>query len=153
MNFPACHFLQGSIYDLPYAKLENYFDVVISVEVIEHLFYPRELLKAAKRCLKPNGQLILTTPYHGYWKNLVLSLSGKMDAHFHVLWDGGHIKFFSVKTLRSLLKAEGYTDINFQFAGRYPFFCDLVYVNPSGSVSQDLDFSRRYICILLARRS
>lgn len=120
-NFPDCHFIQASIYDLPYTDIQNSFDVVISVEVIEHLFYPKELVKAAQKCLKPNGQLILTTPYHGYLKNLALAASGKMDKHFHVLWDGGHIKFFSVKTLTNLLKTEDYTDINFKFAGRLPY--------------------------------
>jgi 2-polyprenyl-3-methyl-5-hydroxy-6-metoxy-1,4-benzoquinol methylase len=121
-NFSNCHFVQGSIYSLPETLLQNSFDIIISVEVIEHLFYPRELLRNARKCLKPNGRLILTTPYHGYLKNLLLSLSGKMDQHFTVLWDGGHIKFFSVSTLISLLEAEGYTDINFKFAGRLPYF-------------------------------
>ena len=120
-SFPNCHFIHSSIYDLPYSQLRNSFDVVISVEVIEHLLYPKELVRAAAECLKPNGQLILTTPYHGYLKNLVLAVSGKMDDHFTVLWDGGHIKFFSVKTLSSLLDSEGYTDMNFKFAGRFPY--------------------------------
>ncbi|HEY9833805.1 MAG TPA: class I SAM-dependent methyltransferase [Stenomitos sp.] len=120
-TFPDCHFIQASIYDLPYTDLQNSFDVVIAVEVIEHLFYPKELAKAARKCLKPNGRLILTTPYHGYLKNLVLALSGTMDNHFTVLWDGGHIKFFSVKTLSTLLEEEAYTDIHFKFAGRFPY--------------------------------
>ena len=89
--------------------------------MIEHLLYPKELVKAAKKCLKRGGVLILTTPYHGYWKNLVLALTGKMDNHFHVLWDGGHIKFFSVTTLTELLTTERFSDIRFKFAGRYPY--------------------------------
>ena len=120
-NYPNCKFIQGSIYNLLFSELENQFDVVVSAEVIEHLFYPRELAKAAKKCLKPNGQLIITTPYHGYLKNLVLAASGKMDQHFTVLWDGGHIKFFSVKTLTELLIAEGFTNIQFKFTGRLPY--------------------------------
>ncbi len=120
-SFPNCNFIQASIYDLPYAELHNSFDVVISVEVIEHLFYPRELARAAQKCLKPKGRLILTTPYHGYLKNMALATSGKMDKHFHALWDGGHIKFFSVKTLTNLLEGENYTDIHFKFAGRLPY--------------------------------
>jgi len=121
LNFPDCQFIQGSIYDPPKAELLNAFDVVISVEVIEHLFYPKELVRLARKLLKPGGQLILTTPYHGYLKNLILALSGKMDNHFSVLWDGGHIKFFSVHTLSKLLEAEGYTNIHFKFAGRLPY--------------------------------
>jgi 2-polyprenyl-3-methyl-5-hydroxy-6-metoxy-1,4-benzoquinol methylase len=120
-SFPDCHFIQASIYELPYAELENSFDIVLSTEVIEHLLYPRELVRAAKKCLKPNGRLILTTPYHGYLKNLVLALSGKMDTHFNSLWDGGHVKFFSVSTLAQLLETENYRNIKFKFSGRTPF--------------------------------
>ncbi len=120
-SFPDCHFIQGSIYDLPPAELTHSFDAVISVEVIEHLLYPRELLKAAKSFLNPGGRFIITTPYHGYLKNLALALTGKMDCHYTVLWDGGHVKFFSVKTLTTLLEQEGYRDIHFNFAGGVPY--------------------------------
>ena len=44
-----------------------------------------------------------------------------MDSHFTTLWDGGHIKFFSVKTLSSLLESEGFTNLQFDFAGRLPY--------------------------------
>jgi 2-polyprenyl-3-methyl-5-hydroxy-6-metoxy-1,4-benzoquinol methylase len=121
-NFPDCHFIQGSIYDRPDRELENAFDLVISTEVIEHLYYPRELVKYARKCLKPNGRLIVTTPYHGYWKNLILAASGKMDSHLTTLWDGGHIKFFSVSTLTTLLQSEEFIDLQFSFAGRLPYF-------------------------------
>jgi 2-polyprenyl-3-methyl-5-hydroxy-6-metoxy-1,4-benzoquinol methylase len=120
-QYPDCKFIEASIYDLPYSQLEPEFDVVISVEVIEHLFDPKQLIRSAKQCLKPGGTIILTTPYHGYWKNLALALSGKMDSHHTVLWDVGHIKFFSVPTLTKLLETEGCTDIQFKFAGRFPY--------------------------------
>jgi hypothetical protein len=35
--------------------------------------------------------------------------------------DGGHIKFFSVPTMKDLLKSENYTNIKFKFAGRFPY--------------------------------
>lgn len=121
LSFSDCHFIKASIYNLPYAELGNSFDIVISSEVIEHLLYPRELVRAAKKCLKPNGRLIITTPYHGYLKNIVLALSGKMDQHFTALWDGGHVKFFSVPTMTALLELECFTGISFKFAGRFPY--------------------------------
>lgn len=120
-SFPNCQFIQKSIYDLPENDFKNSFDIVIGIEVIEHLIYPRELLKAAKQYLKPTGQLILTTPYHGYIKNLALALTGKCDQHFNPLWDGGHVKFFSVSTLTTLLESEDFTHIKYQFAGRIPY--------------------------------
>ncbi len=120
-TFPDCHFIQGTIYNLPYAEIGEKFDIVIAAEVIEHLFYPKELIRNGKECLKPNGRLIITTPYHGYLKNLILAISGKMDKHFTTLWDGDHIKFFSVATMTALLETEDYTNIKFKFAGRFPY--------------------------------
>ena len=120
-NYPNCQFINGSIYNLELPELEHSFDLVISAEVVEHLFFPRELPRIAKKLLKPGGHLILTTPYHGYFKNIALSLSGKIDAHFTALWDGGHIKFFSVKTLTQLVTSEGFTNPQFKFAGRIPY--------------------------------
>jgi 2-polyprenyl-6-hydroxyphenyl methylase/3-demethylubiquinone-9 3-methyltransferase len=56
----------------------------------------------------------------GYLKNLALAVSGKMDAHFTALWDHGHIKFWSMKTLRLLLEEVGFTNIRFHRVGRIP---------------------------------
>ena len=102
------------------ASVGSNFDLVISSDVIEHLYRPASLLEAASSLLKPSGGLILGTPYHGYVKNLALALTGKMDAHFSVLHDGGHIKFFSVNTLSELITSSGFTDLRFRFYGRAP---------------------------------
>lgn len=102
------------------AELRN-FDLVVSSDVIEHLYRPADLLEAANQLLKSEGQLVIGTPYHGYLKNLALSLTGKMDLHFRVLDDGGHIKFFSVKTLSALLHKHGFRDLKFSFYGRAPW--------------------------------
>ena len=96
------------------------FDLVVSSDVIEHMYRPSDLLEAARAVLKPGGQILLGTPYHGYLKNLVLAATGKMDAHFSALHDGGHIKFFSVNTLSQLMKGHGFEDLSFTFYGRAP---------------------------------
>jgi 2-polyprenyl-3-methyl-5-hydroxy-6-metoxy-1,4-benzoquinol methylase len=134
-SFPNCHFIQGSIYNIPYTELGNKFDVIIACEVIEHLFYPKELARNVKPCLNPNGLLIITTPYNGYLKNLIIAATGKMDQHLTTLWDGGHIKFFSVATMTTLLKSENYRNIKFKFAGRFPYLwksmlCSSIYSYP-----------------------
>lgn len=96
----------------------NQFDAVVSVEVIEHLLLPRMLMKNAMQALKPGGLLILTTPYHGYWKNLALALTNGFDAHWHPLRDYGHIKFFSRQTLTQLFEEYSLEQIRFQTVGR-----------------------------------
>ena len=70
---------------LPAALAGRRFDVVISTEVIEHLYDPRSFIDFARRHLAGDGEFILSTPYHGYLKNLVMALTGKLDDHFNVL--------------------------------------------------------------------
>jgi len=96
------------------------FDLVISTEVVEHLYSPREWARGCYRALKPGGIFICTTPYHGYWKNLLLSLLGKWDTHANPLWDGGHIKLWSKRTLSQLLAETGFENLEFRGAGRAP---------------------------------
>lgn len=119
-SYPALEWASLSAYDDLRGRLGRDFDVVISMEAIEHLYDPRLFLKQAHRALKPGGLLVLSTPYHGYLKNLVLALSGRLDAHFTALWDGGHIKFFSWQTLGRALDEAGFVDLRFRGAGRLP---------------------------------
>jgi TrmH family RNA methyltransferase len=97
------------------------FDLVVSTEVVEHLYAPREWATAAHGALRPGGTFLCSTPYHGYLKNLVLALTGKLDAHFTALWDGGHIKFWSRRTLTALLQEAGFQTLAFRGAGRFPW--------------------------------
>jgi 2-polyprenyl-3-methyl-5-hydroxy-6-metoxy-1,4-benzoquinol methylase len=121
-NYPKAKFIQSLIDDNLCNNLDlGEFDLVVSSDVIEHLYCPSDLLEAARGLLKPNGQLLIGTPYHGYVKNLVLSVTGKMDSHFCVLDNGGHIKFFSVKTLSELLTNHGFVDLKFSYYGRAPW--------------------------------
>jgi 2-polyprenyl-6-hydroxyphenyl methylase/3-demethylubiquinone-9 3-methyltransferase len=97
------------------------FDVVVSTEVVEHCYAPRLWAAAAYTALRPGGLLIASTPYHGYLKNLGLAASGKLDGHFTALWDGGHIKFWSRRTLSALLQEAGFEVVAFRGAGRLPW--------------------------------
>ena len=97
------------------------FDLVVSSDVVEHLYRPSDLFEAAGMLLKTNGRLVITTPYHGYLKNLALAISGRMDRHFSALHDGGHIKFFSVATLSALMSSHAFVDLTFSYYGRAPW--------------------------------
>ncbi len=96
------------------------FDAIVSTEVVEHLYSPWQLPQAAGMFLKQGGWLVVTTPYHGYVKNLVLSLSNRWDSHHTPLWEGGHIKFWSRATLTELLERGGFQVTGFSGAGRIP---------------------------------
>jgi 2-polyprenyl-3-methyl-5-hydroxy-6-metoxy-1,4-benzoquinol methylase len=109
--------------ELPEELKNIKFDTIVSTEVIEHLYSPRNYFEFCKKILQNSGggELIASTPYHGYLKNVALSVSGKMDKHFTVLWDGGHIKFWSKQSLSKVLKEKGFSDIRFTGCGRLPY--------------------------------
>ena len=120
-KWPECEFHVGSAYDDVYG-LYGAFDVVTSLQVVEHVYAPRDYAKAVYRALRPGGIALISTPFHGYWKNLLLAVSGKLDQHFAPLWDHGHIKFWSEASLQKLLTETGFQNISFEYAGRrYPF--------------------------------
>ncbi len=56
----AIQWIQGSADHLPLE--EESMDCVILAEILEHCAYPEEILKAARRVLKPAGRCIITTP-------------------------------------------------------------------------------------------
>lgn len=118
---PELVFHQLGVDDDPSVVGNESFDVAIATEVIEHLARPRSLPRFTKQLLRPGGHLIVSTPYHGYLKNLVLALTNKWDAHLNPFWDGGHIKFWSRKTLSQLLNEAGFRVVRFIGAGRLPF--------------------------------
>jgi 2-polyprenyl-6-hydroxyphenyl methylase/3-demethylubiquinone-9 3-methyltransferase len=120
-SLPQAKFRQLGVDDDPAILGERDFDVVVSTEVVEHLTMPRHLPQFAKQVLRPGGLLIVSTPYHGYLKNLVLSLTNKWDDHLSPFWDGGHIKLWSRKTLSKLLEDEGFRVTKFIGAGRFPW--------------------------------
>lgn len=88
---------------------ENKFDIVISLECLEHVRNWREMISNLKRVLKPGGTLYLTTrsknfPYHGYpydyWRYEIDDMKlmfSDLDIDVLVkdhspLWDGVFIK-------------------------------------------------------------
>jgi 2-polyprenyl-3-methyl-5-hydroxy-6-metoxy-1,4-benzoquinol methylase len=118
-NYPSLQLEQGSGYDdlaMRYGK----FPLVLSLEVVEHVYAPRDYAKTLYSLVENGGHAVISTPYHGYLKNLVMALLGKMDKHFTALWDNGHIKFWSINTLRVLLSEQGFEEIAFYRVGRVP---------------------------------
>ena len=122
-TYPDIKFSLGNAESMPeeLTSKTGQFDVVLSTEVIEHVYNPRGLLKTCRSLLKPKGKLVLTTPYHGYLKNLLMAGTGKLDRHFTALRDHGHIKFWSHKTMRAVLTECHFTNIKFSGAGRVPW--------------------------------
>ncbi len=113
---------------LPEPLKDICFTTIISTEVIEHLYNPESYVKMISAILRENttkkgekGVFIVSTPYHGYLKNLMLAVCNKMDYHYSALWVGGHIKFWSKKTIYTLLNNAGFREFQFKGVGRFPY--------------------------------
>jgi 2-polyprenyl-3-methyl-5-hydroxy-6-metoxy-1,4-benzoquinol methylase len=107
--------------DLPIKFPKKDYNAVLSSEVIEHLYDPNMYLANINHWLKKDGYLIITTPYHGYLKNLIIALLGKWDSHHTTDWEGGHIRFFSKKSLCAMLSENGFEPLKFYGVGRIPY--------------------------------
>lgn len=110
--------LHGGSTDEDLAARFGHFPIVLSLEVIEHVYSPKLFAQRTYDLLEPGGIAIVSTPYHGYLKNLALAVTGKMDNHFTALWEGGHIKFFSRATMAQLFENAGMREIEFHRVGR-----------------------------------
>ena len=97
------------------------FDAIYSTEVIEHVVLARRFAQNCFRLLKPGGIVVLSTPYHGWLKNVTIALSDGSDAHFGPQTDWGHIKFWSARTLGGLLWDAGFDQVEYQGAGRVSY--------------------------------
>jgi 2-polyprenyl-3-methyl-5-hydroxy-6-metoxy-1,4-benzoquinol methylase len=94
-NNPGVKFLKGDIFDL---KMKEKFDLVIMLEVLEHLSYPNKALKVASSLSK---KILISVPWEPWfsWLYLLVGLNlkrlGKHPEHEH---------FFKPKSLRTLLE-------------------------------------------------
>ena len=105
------------------------FQFVTSIEVIEHVYDPFHFIKGLYNITEENGYVLISTPYHGYFKNLLISLLNLNDRHYTVWWPHGHIKFFSIKTLTDLINRYDFKIESINFSGRfYPFSHSMIFL-------------------------
>lgn len=98
---------------------DDKFSAVWCTEVIEHILDVHIFLSEIRRVLKPGGILILTTPYHGFLKNLLIVLL-KFDRHFNPEYS--HIRYFDKKGLSRCLNRAGLSPCNWSGIGRFYLF-------------------------------
>ncbi len=87
------------------------FDCVTCLDVIEHLFDPRPLLRELRRVLRPNGILILQTPNVRHYLQLyriAVKGHGPQTSGDPEGVDGGHVHYFTAKDVAILIREAGF---------------------------------------------
>ena len=124
-RFSDLRFSVGSLEQgLPFS--DSVFDAVWSTEVLEHLFDVHAGLAEMNRVLRPGGLLLLTTPYHGRFKNLLIAL-GDFEKHYNPYIS--HIRFFTKRSLTKCLDRAGFSLVSCKGIGRqWPVFMSMFLV-------------------------
>jgi SAM-dependent methyltransferase len=83
------------------------FDAAAMFDVIEHLFDPRAVLTAIARALVPGGLMVISTPNYDSASRHLLGVD------WAVLRPLEHVYYFTEVSLRRLLEATGFSDVQF----------------------------------------
>lgn len=87
-----------------FPSTDDYFDVVLSFHVIEHLANPDNYLKEIRRVLKPGGHFFLVTPD---WRK-----------QFRTFWrDPTHVHPYDKESLGRIFKSYEFTDFQIKSFG------------------------------------
>ena len=91
----------------PHNLKENYYDVVIAIEVLEHWTNIHAEFKRVWKCLNRDGVLIGTTGFSDRWK-------GKLSEWWYIdredCRSAGHVSLYSTRTLFILAQIHSFKD-------------------------------------------
>lgn len=87
------------------------FDAIWCSDALAQLIQPVFALHEFHRVLKPGGRLLITVPYHGFFKNLLIALSG-WDRHFSP--DQPYLRFYTEQMLTDLIRKTGFREIQIE---------------------------------------
>ncbi len=115
-SFPHGRFAVASLQtSLPFSRHRR-FGAIWCTEVLEHLLDVHITLVEFNRLLDPGGALILTVPYHGFVKNVLIALTS-FETHYSPYLS--HIRFFTRASLERCLWTAGFEPVFWKGIGRY----------------------------------
>lgn len=86
----------------------NFFDVIIFADVLEHLTDPVKVLKQTKKHLKPDGYIIASIPNIANWQIRFDLLFGRFNYDSYGILDRSHLKFYTLSSAKKLFEESGY---------------------------------------------
>lgn len=99
-------------FDENFVDFHGEFDVITFGDVLEHIADPGKMLSIAKRCLSPGGVIILSVPNVAHWTLRVRLLIGRFDYTETGIMDATYLRWFTQKTLVTLLANQGFEVFN-----------------------------------------
>ena len=93
--------------DDQWSQLTSKYDTILFGDTLEHLRNPAGVLVKACRLLKPAGQVLISIPNVAHWTVRWNLLLGRFDYQSSGLLDDTHLRFFTRRTLRSMIESSG----------------------------------------------
>jgi methionine biosynthesis protein MetW len=93
---------------LPFA--DGFFDAITCLDLVEHVFEPRVLLREMARVLAPGGSVYIAFPNIRYIiriKELIAGRFPKTSGDVEYSYDGGHLHYYTPEDMRRLLEEQG----------------------------------------------
>jgi 2-polyprenyl-3-methyl-5-hydroxy-6-metoxy-1,4-benzoquinol methylase len=104
----AEHIIVGDLNDPEiFAGLSPDFDTVLAGDVLEHLLRPDQVLRGAAQLLRPGGQVVVSVPNVGHVDVRLSLMQGAWDYRPWGLMDDTHIRFFTLKNIKALVREAG----------------------------------------------
>ena len=96
--------------ELPFE--DGHFDCILYGDVLEHLVDPWGLLKRHRRLLSDKGVVICSIPNVQHYRIIKkLAAKGRWDYTEDGIMDRGHLRFFTWRSIVSMLKEAGFTPL------------------------------------------
>ena len=100
--------IAGNIETIPDDSLPDELDLILCLDVLEHLIDPWSVVRRLAAKLKPGGALIACIPNIRHLGTLApLLLKGRFDYADTGTLDRGHLRFFTRASIRALFEGAG----------------------------------------------
>lgn len=110
------HYQRVFFLDLEKDMIRGKFDVIILGDIIEHLSKPDEFLKKLKRNLNKNGYILISVPNIVNIVARIKIILGKFEYQEKGIFDRDHLRFFTLKSFKQLVRDSGYSLVCFKVA-------------------------------------
>lgn len=111
--------INAEIYDvnnLPLPFKDSFFDCILVLDILEHVFDPLSLLREMRRVLSAEGYSIIVLPLHFDLRQRLRILAGEGIVHYEhlwydpncVSWEYFHIRFFTLHEAEEFIKKGGF---------------------------------------------
>lgn len=87
---------------------KGYFDIILFADLLEHCRNPEGILQNLRKYLTDRGYILVSIPNVANWEIRLKLLLGKFDYRGGTILDDGHLRFFTLRSIKELIRKAGF---------------------------------------------